>query len=81
MAIFESGQDIFHVSRSGSNIISKVRCDSSNNSVKKYKTFFISERVKIFWNILPVSVKTFSSVEIPVHVEILILRYVKSFVG
>ena len=60
--IVEYGQDIFNVSRSGSNIISKLRCDS-NNSVKKLRTSFISERVKIFWNSLPVSVKTSSSVE------------------
>ena len=60
--IVEYGQDIFNVSRSGSNIISKLRCDS-NNSVKKLRTSFISERVRIFWNSLPVSVKTSSSVE------------------
>ena len=48
--------DVFHLSRSGSNIISKLRCDSQNVN-KKLRRSFISERVLLFWNSLPVSVK------------------------
>ena len=46
--IVEYGLDVFHLSRSGSNIISKLRCDS-DNVIKKLRRSFISERVLPLW--------------------------------
>ena len=60
--IVEYGKDVFKVSRSGNNIVSKVSYDSSNSAVKKLRNSFLSERVKSYWNSLPTSVKTSSSV-------------------
>ena len=60
--IVEYGKDVFKVSRSGNNIVSKVSYDSSNSAVKKLRNSFLSERVKSYWNSLPTSVKTSCSV-------------------
>ena len=37
------GKDVFNVSRSGHNIVSKVSYDSSNSAVKKLRNSFLSE--------------------------------------
>ena len=58
----EYGKEVFHVSRSGKNIISKGSI-SKCTPINKLRKSFISERVKPYWNSLPVSVKTSSSVE------------------
>ena len=50
------------MSRSGKNIISKGSI-SKCTPINKLRKSFISERVKPYWNSLPVSVKTSSSVE------------------
>ena len=60
--IVEYGKDVFNVSRSGHNIVSKMSYDSNNSAVKKLRNSFLSERVKSYWNSLPTSVKTSTSV-------------------
>jgi len=59
----EYGKDVFKVSRSGNNIVSKDSYERGNSAVKKLRSSFISERVKSYWNSLPTSVKTSSSVD------------------
>ena len=60
--IVEYGKDVFKVSRSSHNIVSKVSHDSSNSAVQKLRNSFLSERDKSYWNSLPTSVKTSCSV-------------------
>ena len=48
--------------RSGLNIVSYVSYDNSNSVVKKFRSSLLSELVQSYWNSLPASVKTSSSV-------------------
>ena len=58
------------LSLSGSNIVNKSHIgESVSSKVKKlfyyyYLSSFIAERVKSFWNHLPVSVRNYSNVEL-----------------
>ena len=61
--LVDYGKNIFNVSRSGSNIITKVSNEGGNSKVKKLRNSFISERVRPYWNNLPVNVKKSESVD------------------
>ena len=62
--LVDYGQYVFRLSRSGSNIISKSLNDGDVDSgVKKLRYQFIAERVKPFWNNLPIHVKNSSNVD------------------
>ena len=62
--LVDYGQNVFRLSRSGSNIISKSLNDGDVDSgVKKLRYQFIAERVKPFWNNLPIHVKNSSNVD------------------
>ena len=61
--LVDYGKNIFNVSRSGSNIITKVSNEGVNSKVKKLRSSIISERVRPYWNNLPVNVKKSESVD------------------
>ena len=61
--LVDYGMNIFNVSRSGSNIITKVSNEGVNSKVKKLRSSFISERVRPYWNNLPGNVKKSESVD------------------
>ncbi len=62
--IVDYGKSVFNVSRSGTNIVSKAKYegDTDRFRINELKFAFLPERVKSYWNNLPVSVKTSSSV-------------------
>ena len=64
--LVDYGQNVFGLSRSGRNIVSKSynsdRC--VNPEVKKLRSNFIPERVKLYWNGLPAYVKNSVSVNL-----------------
>ena len=59
----EYGKDIFKLSRSGSNIVSKIN-NSSNiaNSINRLRKSFLPERIRNYYNNLPAYVKSSDSV-------------------
>ena len=61
--LVDYGENIFRLSRSGSNIVNKCHF-GEDARVKRLNSSFISERVKSFWNHLPVSVKNSANVDI-----------------
>ena len=52
----EYGKDIFKLSRSGNNIISKIN-NSAPSEICKIRKSFLPERIRNYWNNLPVHVK------------------------
>ena len=60
--LVEYGEDIFNLSRSGSNIVSSVSLKVGNAKIKNLRKTFLPERVLPFWNALPVFVKNSYSV-------------------
>ena len=62
--LVDYGENIFRLSRSGSNIVSKCHIgEDASLRVKRLNSSFISEQVKSFWNHLPVSVKNSANVD------------------
>ena len=59
--LVDYGSTLFHVGRSGKNII--VRPDCNISSVRKLRNGFLSNRIVTYWNQLPVNVKLSESVE------------------
>ncbi len=60
-------EDLFHVSRSGYNLVSHVNVSSKSKcstKIKKMCKSFLSERVIMLWNSLPVFVKSSETVNI-----------------
>ena len=52
------GKDVFKLSRSGNNIVSKIKNGATcSKSVCKLRLAFLPERIRNYWNNLPVSVK------------------------
>ena len=61
--LVEYGSDIFNISRSGMNIVSKIKCNiKSSKLLRNLRKTFLSERVIPYWNALPVEVKNSYSV-------------------
>ena len=60
--LVEYGSDLFNVSRSGSNIVSKVKCGVETTKLRNLRKSFLPERVIYYWNALPVDVKNSFSV-------------------
>ena len=60
--LVEYGSDLFNVSRSGSNIVSKVKCGVETTKFRNLRKSFLPERVIYYWNALPVDVKNSFSV-------------------
>ena len=61
--IVDYGKDIFKLSRSGSNIVSKIdTAKVSSNDICKLRSSFLPERVKNYWNNLPLHVKKSKSI-------------------
>jgi hypothetical protein len=56
------GENMFKLSRSGSNIVSNMKFNGSNTKVRNLRKGFLPERVLPFWNALPVYVKNSYSV-------------------
>ena len=59
--LVEYGSSLFHVGRSGKNII--VRPDCNISSVRKLRNRFLSNRVVNYWNQLPVDIKLSESID------------------
>ena len=59
-----SGYDssMFKTSRSGSNLVSRPRSNRGSSKLQKLQRSFLTERVIVSWNKLPVSVKNTDSV-------------------
>ena len=61
--IVDYGNDVFKLSRSGSNIITKIDLSKNNSSdICKLRSSFLPERVKNYWNNLPLHVKKAKSI-------------------
>ena len=60
--IAEYGENIYKISRSGSNIVSNVSLNISNTKVKNLRKSFLPERFLPYWNALPIFVKNSFSV-------------------
>ena len=57
------GKDIFRLSRSGNNMFSRINLNLSNcKSISKLRSAFLPDRIKDYWNCLPLSVKQSSSI-------------------
>ena len=59
--IVEYGQNVFHVGRSGVNIVARPIIGDSTE-IKKLRQAFLPNRVMAYWNKLPISVKLSSDV-------------------
>ena len=55
--IVDYGKDVFKVSRSGSNIVSRVNIVCTDKRINKLRSSFLPERVRTYWNSLPMYVK------------------------
>ena len=62
--IVDYGKNVFKVSRSGSNIVSKVNTSCSDKAILKLRSSFLPERVRNYWNKLPMYVKNSINVNI-----------------
>ena len=62
--IVDYGKNVYKVSRSGSNIVSKVNTTCSDKAIFKLRSSFLPERVRNYWNKLPMYVKNSINVNI-----------------
>ena len=61
--LVDYGKSVFNLSRSGYNIVSKISYKGESLKVGKLRNSFIPERVKSYWNTLPIAVKTSPNVD------------------
>ena len=60
--LVDYGDNLFNLSRSGSNIVSNMNLEVSNTKIRNLRKSFLPERVLPYWNALPVFVKNSYSV-------------------
>ena len=55
--IVDYGKNVFRLSRSGNNIISKLKLSCNNRKISNLRSSFLPDRIKNYWNRLPKFVK------------------------